>query len=64
MDTPDDWNAVYIDGLRVELTELASGRRRMFEGGRELHEVTAERISTLKQRLRRLPHQGSRESRP
>lgn len=50
MDTPDDWNAVFIDGLRVELQELKSGRRKMFAGGRDLCDVTPERIASLKRR--------------
>jgi len=54
MNTPDDWNAVYIDEKRVEIAELqdlVGGRRRMFAGGRQLVDVTSERIARLKRRI-------------
>jgi hypothetical protein len=52
VDATDDCLAAYIDGKRNELQEFERGNRRMWSGGRELADVTPERIAMLKRQTR------------
>lgn len=55
METPDEFDAVHIDGKRVdlkrELRDLVSGRRRAWSGGCVLSDVTTERITMIRRQL-------------